>query len=748
MVIFHFWLKTKIKITKKAFFLKLGAGILAFFILLPTISQARTFNPHNIITDQELINKNSLSKAAIQKFLERENSVLARYSQIINGKTMTVAEMVWEIGQKHNINPKFLLTTLEKEQGLIHKSQATENALDWATGYGCYGGTCKEKYRGFFNQVEATAETQEIYWQKAGQFSFAVGQTTTSFDGYPVTPANKATANLYIYTPYVGYSPELGVTAPYGGNRLFWRIWYRYFTNQKFLDGQVVSNGDNYWLISNNKKRKFASKELFLKDYKLSDAFIVSTQSLDAYPDGTPINFAENTLIKSSASGQIYLLAEGKKRPIIDNTALSLLTDFQIAITANEIPAISEDRLTEYSLGNLILNSSTYPQGKLFQDETKKIWQIKDGLKHEVDPVVWQNRFDSGIIENMTVEELEKYPTGSPVKLRDGTFVIGQDSGNYYLISNGERMKIEDVDIFNRVFGSDKKNSALKVTTALLEVHEAGETIDYIDDTIQDSTPTTPSPQPTSSTGSYAASFESMEPSGLIMMTGQSASITLKFKNNGSTNWQNNNVYLKITDKDKESSSFGASKQIYPSESSVSTSQVASFSFNLTAPTDQNGLLTQEFGLYYDKNGTPTKITSISKFIIVKAGVAAQILEHNIPIAVRNNWRPIPVTMKIQNTSSDTTWLARKTALEIYNIDGTTSDFYDPNDWVRKEVAAVAIDRTYIKPGEIGTFKFTIDPRGLTKGKYILNFKLKLLDKDKDVYLNGGLEWRREIRVD
>ena len=104
--------------------------------------------------------------------------------------------------------------------------------------------------------------------------------------------------------------------------------------------------------------------------------------------------------------------------------------------------------------------------------------------------------------------------------------------------------------------------------------------------------------------------------------------------------------------------------------------------------------------------------------------------------------------MKIKNTSADTIWLSRKTALEIYNTDGKKSPFYDANDWVRKEVAAVPVGKTYIKPGEIGEFKFTLAPKGIKKGKHILNIQLKLLDKNKTVYLNGGEEWKREIRVD
>lgn len=742
--------KTKTKTTKNPP-PKRRMGILAFFVFLnaslvgyPMLSQARIFDPNNIITDQELLNKNSLSKAAIQEFLKREDGVLSRYSQIINGKTMSSAEMIWEVSQKHDINPKFILTNLEKEQGLIHSNQATEKALDWATGYGCYGGGCKEKYRGFYNQIEATAETQQIYWDKAGQWAFKVGQTTNSYDDYPVKPANQATANLYVYTPYVGYSPEIGVTAPYGGNRLFWRIWQRYFTNQKFLDGQVITNNNNFWLIQDNQKRKFASKDLFLADYELSDAITVSSEDLVAYPDGSSIDFAENTLVRSTGSNQIYLLADNQKRKVTDDSALALLSDFSIAINTGDIPTVLDSQLTNYEAGVPISGSSVYPQGKLFKDPTGKIWQIKNGIKYEVDNLVWQNRFNSEATTNITTNELEKYLGGNPIKLKDGTFVT--NNNKYYLIANGERMKIEDLSIFNRVFGSSKKTNALKITTALLEVHDAGDTIDYIDDTITDPVVNAPT---TSLVGNYQAIFHSMTPDSLTMMTGQTQSVTITFKNTGTTKWNQGDVWLKITDKGADASSFTSIGQINFNEAGVSSSQLANFTFDLTAPTDQGGILTQEFSLYYTKNNVPTKIISLGKFIIVKPGTSAQILEHNIPVAVRNNWQPINITIKIKNTSADTTWLSRRTALEIYNDDGSTSYFYDPNDWVRETVAAVPINDTYIEPGEVGEFKFTLDPRNIKPNSYILNFQLKLLDQDgKQIFLDGQERWRREIRVD
>ncbi|MFA6215480.1 MAG: hypothetical protein WC768_02855 [Patescibacteria group bacterium] len=742
---FFYPLKQKQKSKKiRQFSLKLKLGILAFFVLIyPNLALARTFNPSDIIDDGDLTDKNALSKTAIQKFLERENSVLARYSQEVDGKAMTAAEIIWTIGQKHNINPKFLLTTLEKEQSLIHKTQATEKALDWATGYSCYGNTCKDKYRGFYNQLEASAETQQIYWNKAGQFSFKVGQTTKSLDGYSVTPQNKATANLYIYTPYVGYSPELGVTAPYGGNRLFWRIWHRYFSDQKFLDGQVLTDNSNYWLVSNNTKKKFASKELFLTDYKLSDAIFTSAKDLAAYPDGSPINFTENSLVKSSVTGQMFLLADGQKRLIVDQTSLALLADFRIAVTENEVPTVNEALIANYPLGPTITATSVYPQGKLFKDETGQIWQIKDGLKHAVDAVVWKNNFNSQEPEIGTAADLGKYPTGDPVKLKDGTFVLVDNK--YYLITAGERMRIEDSGIFDRVFGPDKKDSALKVSQALLEIHGASDVIDYIDDTITDPIGNSQNPNPAGETNALSASLNSMKPEGLIMVTGNTATVTMKFKNNGTTTWQNSNVYLKITDAGKTTSSFAIPEKISPAETNIASSQLATFTFNLTAPINQAGLLTQEMTLFYNQNGTPAKITSIAKFIIVKPAVTGQIIKNTIPVSIKKTTRT-SVIIRIKNTSN-ITWQAKKTTLGVFSIDGLTSQFYDKKDWLSKDVAAIPIGKKIVKPGETAEFRFILDPRPINKGSYTMILKLKLSDKGQAVFIDGQDQFEQEIIV-
>ncbi len=751
--------KTKTKFSQKIA-LKLRVGILVVFVIsafspaLP--AKARVFNPHNIITDQDLMAKNSLSKTAIQVFLERENSVLARYSQIIDGRTLKAAEMIWEIGQKHNISPKYLLATLEKEQSLISKTTATEKALDWATGYSCFAGGCKEKYRGFYNQVEAAAETQQIYIQKAGQFAFRVGVTTKTFDGFAVTPANNATANFYIYTPYVGYAPELGVTSPYGGNKLFWRIWNRYFTDQKFLDGQVITDGGNYWLIKNNEKRRFASRDIFLADYQPADATLAAQTIINSYPDGPIIHYSGNTLVKSAASGQIFYIAGGSKHALLDNTALAALSDVRLAVADNEIRSVSEDSLAAYALGSNITGYSVYPQGKLFRDENGVIWQVQDGMKHQVDPLVAQNRFGGKLIEPAASAQLLQYTTGGPLLFKDGTFV--NYNGSYYIISNGERMKIVDSGVFNRVFGSERMAGAFKVSQALLDIHAAGEMIDYIDDTIADPAGTATAANSQLSpviTGGLAAELDSLSPEGIIINSGEVSNIAVKIKNIGTALWQPGTVWLKVTDLDGNNL-YATPEKINFAENSVGSSQLATFNVSLTGPND-TGVKVVKLALIANDR----EFFSQLKFAIIKAGTGgspasisvekkipggAEVVSETIPDSINGTSKPLAVTVKLKNTGT-TTWLSRRTALEIYNADGTSSYFYDPNDWIRKEVAAVPINLSQIKPGQTGTFNFTLDPRGIKLNTYSLVIQLKQLDIGRQVLINGEKSWVQKITI-
>ena len=118
-------------------------------------------------------------------------------------------------GQHVRINPRVLLATLQKEQGLIDSyAKATQGALDWAMGYAVFEGAGPTPaYKGFFGQVLAAA------WQFDHDFEqLEPGvQPPITVDGVTLTPKNRATAVLYKYTPHLS------------AGELFWTLWTQYF---------------------------------------------------------------------------------------------------------------------------------------------------------------------------------------------------------------------------------------------------------------------------------------------------------------------------------------------------------------------------------------------------------------------------------------------------------------------------------------------------------------------------------------
>jgi hypothetical protein len=228
-------------------FLVIAANLLGF-----TSAQAADFNPNLIITDSDFININSMDTAAIQRFLEGKNSYLKDFSE--NGRS--AAKIIYDAAHGYGdasgtyngivintstgtVSPGVILTTLQKEQSLISKSSKDENAIDRAMGYACPDGSgCNPNYAGFTKQVENAAWTFRYNYQRlvrgdcigiSGADPICVTQgTTTTMNNRSwesattsITLGSKATAVLYRYTPHV-----------YNGNYNFWNLFHNTYQFQ------------------------------------------------------------------------------------------------------------------------------------------------------------------------------------------------------------------------------------------------------------------------------------------------------------------------------------------------------------------------------------------------------------------------------------------------------------------------------------------------------------------------------------
>lgn len=207
---------------------------------------------HNLVSDSDFLDINSMSVGAIQDFLVSKGSALAsapsdRLGNGANGRS--AAQIIYDAAHGYGeasgtargitvanetVSPRALLVTLQKEQSLITLTTLEDNRLRVATGYGCPdGGGCDERYYGFAHQVEWAAWQLRYNYEAAGKDT-SWWQThypsqkhyrlnnVLSLDWagtfYQVTMKNRATPALYRYTPHVGY-----------GNFNFWRLMIDWF---------------------------------------------------------------------------------------------------------------------------------------------------------------------------------------------------------------------------------------------------------------------------------------------------------------------------------------------------------------------------------------------------------------------------------------------------------------------------------------------------------------------------------------
>lgn len=200
-------------------------------VWLPTqlfaIEYDENFNPNKLVSDYLMYNStNTMDVAAIQNFLLSKNSYLAQYStEDAEGNVKSAAEIIYDAAQTYQINPQAVIVLLQKEQGLIQKSEKNQKRLDWATGYAVCDSCSKSspkviKYKGFGKQVDNGAGALRFYKENMDKYNFIknVGQAY-QINNETVIPENYATAALYTYTPHIL------------GNYNFWRIWQRYFGN-------------------------------------------------------------------------------------------------------------------------------------------------------------------------------------------------------------------------------------------------------------------------------------------------------------------------------------------------------------------------------------------------------------------------------------------------------------------------------------------------------------------------------------
>ncbi|MBT4277207.1 hypothetical protein HOD96_00460 [Candidatus Falkowbacteria bacterium] len=453
----------------KNIFITIFSICLVLSPVLPVFGE--DFDPNYIVTDTEMNDYTSMDLEDVESFLEQKGGFISNYfCEDIEGAVRKAPEIIYTLSQENKLNPKFMLTLLQKEQSLVEDPSPSSGQLNAATGYGCPDGSgCNSRWKGFFRQVNSAYLQFRSYLDEGHLYRYKTGETYVFNNSNKnqktidiVTPKNQATAALYNYTPHVYY-----------GNYNFWKLWNKYFPTQNtfFPDGSLLreKGQPGIFLIQNGEKRPFLSKSALLSRFSLNKVVDVEAIDLQAYSTGKPIKFPNYSLLRTPKE-IIYLLVGDTLREIESDKVFS-----KIGFSRDEIIDIEQDELNDYNAGKLITETDIYPTGALLQDTSSGgIYFVIDNTRYPIwHKQIMEINFPKKKIIPTPKEELEKYAKAGPLKLREGELIKSILDPKVFVISNGQKRPIASEETFLTL--GYKWSDIIDVNGRVLEIHPTGE---------------------------------------------------------------------------------------------------------------------------------------------------------------------------------------------------------------------------------------------------------------------------------
>ena len=345
-----------------------------------TALDGKNFDPGLIISDSVFFDFGTMTAADIQRFLDSQVPVcgsstsgmpclknyktdtpekiaeVGKCKYMPAEKNISAARIIYNISRACGINPRVLLVTLQKEQGLVQARIPSPYMYRAAMGYGCPDsdpGICGKVWTGLFNQLYKAAGQYQWYGDPNGSFTYLRPGRQVSVSYHPTasrncgkqtfTLKNQATANLYYYTPFVPNKASLSNLRGTGdncssyGNRNFWRFYWDWFGSPIGGGFLLKSSTSDPYFISNDIKYPLSDPDLVNELAPLGPLGEISKEYLDSFKTG----IAMTRIIKTAPVNNVstyYFISDGKKFLIAScDQAINLGLDCTKAVTLTQV---------------------------------------------------------------------------------------------------------------------------------------------------------------------------------------------------------------------------------------------------------------------------------------------------------------------------------------------------------------------------------------------------------------------------
>ena len=423
------------------------------------------FDPGLIISDSVFFDFGTMNVADIQRFLESKVPVckdgdggpkcLRNYTMdtpakaaddgrcdAMEAKTdQTAAQIIYDVARACKINPRVLLVTLQKEQGLVQATNPTARMYAAALGFACPdvdpNNSCGRVKAGLFNQLYFGAGQFQWYGDPRGSFTYLkVGKTSnvryhpnSSCGTKPVMIKSQATANLYYYTPYTPNDAALknlygsGDSCSAYGNRNFWRFYTDWFGDPVAGGFLLKSASSPTYLIVDNNRYLVDDPALLKALAPLGPLGVISNDYLNTFTEAGTM-----TRVVKSAVGKYYFVDGGKKFLFNDCNQVSsfgLDCTKAVQLTSSQLAALADSGpMSAYVMGS---------------GSTNDTYVISGGFKRELldAPSATANGINLPVLNTkLNISAFSYLPWGPPI-IKNGSIFTNRDTKNPVVYIDG-----------------------------------------------------------------------------------------------------------------------------------------------------------------------------------------------------------------------------------------------------------------------------------------------------------------------
>ena len=363
---------------------------------------------------------------------------------ISGGKT--AAEIIWQAGQDHQINPQVLIVLLQKEQGLVTDNWPWTVQYSKATGYLCPDtAPCDSAQADFYKQVDGAAKLFRFYLDNLDLYWYQIGQNDILYNPNhscgrkSINIENAATVALYLYTPYTPNQAALdnlygtGDSCSAYGNRNFWRYfndWFGSTSASPFfrIDGSTSvytlgSDNNYYWIESASKLETYGYNTIFTDIEDYDSSYIELLDYDGALPRVARFEGAE-----------VYLVDSGQKHYIQSQSLLEDTYGYTWGAEALLPQQLSQYIPTASTNLSTIVGIKDSPQKYLIQEAVRR--KILDSAAYESGTPA----YSSLPVSTLSINALENTTDGA-LLIADGTIV--SDETNKYSLRDNELVELD-----------------------------------------------------------------------------------------------------------------------------------------------------------------------------------------------------------------------------------------------------------------------------------------------------------------